>query len=619
MRIERLSIKTVTISIYAMVGVSSVLLSLLAGYYFKQAALDAQIKSLSRVIEVASQEVIREISAHTFDLGMKLGHHPQLIDVLKQPNDKERLSRIVEILNDPFINGFPGFAEINLVKLRLYTPDLELLVQSESGEKKLENHLPSYLAANIVQRKKIDRLKAIDALWYSPVGPLYSTLVPVGGLYAVGYLEVVVDPAFNLQDISRITKTPVKIFSITDIQPGMEMAMEGENQLPVAYTLHTSAGRPVFRIVGYEDVSVLLEEMGATQMVTTGGFILITLSILSLSLWMFHRFLFIPMDRLVDGMRQMSDWKRDVKVSKRGLREFATLADGFEKMAGQIRVRNSELERLLDLDESAILCFGEEGEAIYFNRAALKLFQYTEEEISQLDLDDLFPGAETINDPLQHATSDQVQHQQLVCLAKGGRQFVADAAVNPVIMSDGIRQTIVMQPISGDDGEKLTELLVSSMEQNEQRLQAVEASLETILELARVNPSHSAGNDTDVTLIDGHEQESDKQLLKERVVLVMHAALACWERDLGKNKLALAEESGIWPVYIDKSTPTTRTLDRYLHIESCPNHPRSKRVITTAEFVLQRMNRKATPLRTELQQALDGLRRLLSGLKDKST
>ncbi|MBW9265076.1 MAG: MEKHLA domain-containing protein [Candidatus Thiodiazotropha sp. (ex. Lucinisca nassula)] len=617
MRIESLSIKTVTVAIYVMVGIFSILLSLLASSYFKQAALDAQIKSLSRVMEVASQEVVREIGNHAFDLGMKLGHNSRLIDALKQPRVTEKISGVVEVLNDPFISGFAGFAKINLVKLRLYSLDLELLVQSDVGEQRLENHLPPYMAAKLVQGKKIDRLKAIDALWYSPVGPLFSTLVPVGGLRAVGYLEVVVDPVFNLPDVSRITKTPVKIFDITDINAAVGTELEDEKHLPVEYTLHTSLGRPVFKIVGYEDVSVLLQEMGFTQVITTAGFILITLSILLIALWMFHRFLFVPMDRLVDGMRQVADWKRDVHVSKRGLLEFATLAQGFERMAGQIRVRNSELERLLDLDDSAILCFGEEGETIYFNQVALKLFHYTQEEISQLDLADFFPGAETISELGQIYPPDQAHHRQLVCVTKDGRKFEADAVINPVSVSDGIRQTIVMRPISGDEGEKLTEMLVNSMEQNEQRLQAVEASLGTILELARVSSSDSAGPDADIQPVDGSDHEIERQLLKERVVLVMHSALACWEHDLGKTKLALAEESRIWPVYIDKSTPTTRTLDRYLNLDSCPNNPRSKRAIATAEFVLKCMNRKVTPQRTRLQQALDELRLLLSGLNNK--
>ncbi|MCU7944697.1 MAG: PAS domain-containing protein [Candidatus Thiodiazotropha sp. (ex Cardiolucina cf. quadrata)] len=616
MRIENLSIKTVTVFIYAAVGVLSVLLSMLASSYFKQAALNAQIKSLSRVMEVASQEVIREISGHAFELGMKLGHNSSLLDAMRVPDDKDNVAGIVEILNDPFLNGFPGFAEINLLKLRLYSMDLALLAQSEVGEKGLENHLPSYLAAKLVERKKIDRLKAIDALWQSPVGPLFSTLVPVGGLRAVGYLEVVIDPAFNLPEVSRITKTPVQILDITDVDTDEQSVAVGENHLPVSYTLHTSAGRPVFRIIGYEDVSVLLREMGFTQLTTTGGFILITLGILTIALWMFHRFLFAPMDRLVGGMRQIADWRREVHVDTKGLQEFATLAQGFENMAGQIRVRNNELERLLDLDDSAILCFAEDGEVIYLNRAALKLFRCTDDEVGQLDLMDLFPDAAVLSELGRHSP-EHPRHLQLVCTTRDGRQFEADAVINLVQMAGGVRLTLVMHPRSADAGEKLTELLVSSMEQNEQRLQAVEASLNTILELARGAPVPSIGDDRDVEHTDGAGQEIEKVLLKETVVRVMHAALACWERDIGKSKLDLAEESGIWPVYIDKSTPTTRTLDRYLHIESCPNNPRSKRVVATAEFVLKRMNRNSTAQRTGLQQALDELRVLLSGLNDR--
>ncbi|MEW8505748.1 MAG: hypothetical protein AB2598_03525 [Candidatus Thiodiazotropha sp.] len=617
MRIENISIKTLTVFIYAAVGVLSILLSMLASSYFKQAALNAQIKSLSRVMEVASQEVIREISGHAFELGMKLGHNPHLLNAMREADEQANVASIVGILNDPFINGFPGFAEINLVKLRLYTMDLELLAQSEVGETTLAPHLPPYLAAKLVERKKIDRLKAIDALWQSPVGPLFSTLVPVGGLRAVGYLEVVIDPAFNLPQVSRITKTPVQIVDITDADADAEAVMVDDEHLPVSYTLHTSAGRPVFRIVGYEDVSVLLREMGFTQVTTTGGFILITLGILTLALWMFHRFLFVPMDRLVSGMRQISDWRREVRVDTKGLREFTTLAQGFEDMAGQIRVRNSELERLLDLDESAILCIAEDGEVIYLNRAAVKLFRCADEEIDQLDLMDLIPDAEALSQ-LDRQSPEQPRQLQLACMARDGHQFEADAVINLVSMAGGVRLTLVMQPRSADADEKLTELLVNSMEQNEQRLQAVEASLDTILALARGGPDRPAGGDGDVGADDGAGQEVEKTQLKETVVRVMHAALACWERDLGKSKLDLAEESGVWPVYIDKSTPTTRTLDRYLHIESCPQNPRSKRVIATAEFVLKRMNRKSTAQRAGLQQALDELRHLLSGLNDRS-
>ena len=95
----------------------------------------------------------------------------------------------------------------------------------------------------------------------------------------------------------------------------------------------------------------------------------------------------------------------------------------------------------------------------------------------------------------------------------------------------------------------------------------------------------------------------------------MTLALACWERELEKSKLELAEQSGIWPVYIDKSTPTTRTLDKYLNIDSCPKNPRNKRVIDTAEFVLRLSPDAGTDSCKRLQAALDRFRELIAGVR----
>ena len=82
MKIESLSIKSSTIAIFSMIGAIAIVLSLFAGTYFKQAALDAQINSLSRVIEVSSHEMLNQLKSRTFDLGMKLGHNSELISAV---------------------------------------------------------------------------------------------------------------------------------------------------------------------------------------------------------------------------------------------------------------------------------------------------------------------------------------------------------------------------------------------------------------------------------------------------------------------------------------------------------------------------------------------------------
>jgi two-component system sensor histidine kinase ChiS len=122
------------------------------------------------------------------------------------------------------------------------------------------------------------------------------------------------------------------------------------------------------------------------------------------------------------------------------------------------------------------------------------------------------------------------------------------------------------------------------------------------------------GNIADLS-VTGRETATDKAMVRERAVKVMNLALACWEHDLGKSKLELAEDSGIWPVYIDKSTPTTRTLDKYLNLDICPKNPRSKRVVDTAEFVLRQVGNTGSPACEKLQAELDAYRQLVAGVK----
>jgi len=619
MRIEKLSIKAATISIIVMIGVVAIVLSLLAGSYFRQAALNEQVSSLARVIEVASHEVLRNLGEHTFDLGMILGHNRQLIAALNKTDSKSSSPDIVALLDDPFINGFVGFANINLVKVRVYSLDLELVAESSAGISGVKNHLPKHLATQITRRSRTERLKAIDALWLSGNAPLFSTLVPLGGLRSVGYLEVVVDPTFNLRQIGKITKTPISVITSADKKIDNNDNRIQENHLPVTYTLLTSGGKPAFKIVGYEDIRKLSKAMKQTQLVATSGFLLLTMGTLLFALWLFNKFLFVPLGQMVIDMKHIAHGKLDLVVNKKGLREFSIVADSFELMIDQVKLRANELERLLDLDGSAILRFGQDGEAIYFNKGAMDLFGYQENEIVGLFLGDLFSdeAMRLVTTPSAKAVElkNGPMSIQLDCTHKNGAAFKSDAIVNISVTKSGFDYTIVLNPAVNEKDAKLARFVANKFENSELRIRAVEESLNSILEIASNSQGVISGLGADDRLLKREARPEDsKSTLREQVVRVMQSALACWEHDLGKSKLDLAEESGIWHVYIDKSTPTTRTLDKYLHIDSCPNNPRSQRVTDTAEFVLKSTRSKRSTHRQKLQDELDAFRVSRSGI-----
>ena len=615
MRIEKLSIRLATVMIFLMIGIFAVILSLLAGAYFKQAALDAQMNSLSRVIEVATDEMLKGVRANTFDLGMRLAYSPELIEAFSGVQKNNDQAQILVLLDDPFINGFVGFQHINLEKIRVYNLQLEFVAESNRGVKGLDRKLDHHLVQQLSKLRGIDRLRTMDDLWMSSKGPLYSTLVPIGGLRILGYLEVIINPAHNLPEIGKITKTPVSVFSTTG-QPLNISEQDMKGFLPVKYTLLTSDGEPAYRIVGYENVDKLNQEMGATQIITTMGFLVLTVMVLLFALRLFQRFLFSPVSQMIVDMEQMAHGNLDLKVNKKGLKEFYILAEAFNLMADQVRVRTNELHdsqnrllQLLDLDNSAILCFGHKNDVVYFNKGASDIFGYANDEINDLEFSDLFAEDITL------LNTDDVLQTRMQCLTKDGRSFLSDAIINALSVMGESGFAVVLNSVSIHSDETTMDSVVGINQTAEQGMKEVEQSLKRILEIARNNPGLLLGVEgSELSEFQSLSSANDKLRLRQDAVNVMHSALACWEHDLDKSKLALAEESKIWPVYIDKSTPTTRTMDKYLHIDSCPKNPRCQRVVDTAEFVLKQLGDKQTAYQQKLLTELQVLRQSMSGV-----
>ena len=606
-----------------MIGIVAIVLSLFAGNYFRQSALNAQMGSLSRVIEVATQEMFKDVRGYTFDLGMKLGNSSELVNVLKNVDQAGSRENIVALLDDPFINGFVGFSNVNMVKLRIFDLNLDLLAESSMGMYDSGSEIASYLKDIINQRQGVERLKAVDGLWRSSYGPLYSMVVPVGGLRLTAYLEVIVDPVFNLPEIGKITKTPVSIFSVAGEPLNTNEQENISGFLPVEFNLLTSDGEPAFRIVGYENVDKLNGEMEKTKIVTISGFLLLSMMTLLFALWLLNRFLFVPVNRMIRDMKQMAKGDLDLEVNKTGLREFYMLAETFNSMANQVRMRTNDLSesqnrllQLLDLDDSAILYFDRDNDVVYFNKGATDLFGYPHDEMSDMDSKDLF--SDDVERLIKNSVLQKL-HVELQAVRNNGDNVNCNAVIHRLDIMGEHGFAVALTPVTNEQDGMSEFSSISRTGVREQRMDVVEQSLNSILEIAKNNPNLVIGPGGMGLLAAQYSEPDDvKSVLRERCVNLMSTALACWEHDLGKNKLDLAEESKIWQVYIDKSTPTTRTLDKYLNMDSCPKNPRCPRVIDTVEFVLKKMDPKSTSGRMKLQTLLEEFRMLTSGMKAKA-
>ncbi len=109
-------------------------------------------------------------------------------------------------------------------------------------------------------------------------------------------------------------------------------------------------------------------------------------------------------------------------------------------------------------------------------------------------------------------------------------------------------------------------------------------------------------------------QEEEKLVIEQirnAIFDIMNISLRYWELSYGKTKAALAEESGLWSIGLDKDSGCyrTRTLDRYLKISTIPKNPNYNNVLNTGAFVLRKCPHDYPDLekhlKTRMQQLMD--------------
>lgn len=353
MRIEHLSLKTLTVSILIVLGMVSIFLLFITTLYFRDAALKSQGQSLTRVMEVATQEVMKQLHVQVFNLGSSFQNRGELRAALLQLRNGGGETALREVLNDPLVHGFAGAASLDLVKMRVYDLDFRLLAQSEAGISGLAPQLTPLLLKQASGRSGAERLKALGAIWISPDGPLYSVLLPIGGMRLDAYIEVVVNPIFNLPAVAGMTRMPLTLYGATGaklFQSG-DMATGHDRQvLSVEYVLRAADGTVAYRLVGQDDVEQLNSDMARSGIIgVLGVVVLIGLSVM-IGLWFFKRFLFLPMRNMQSEMERSAQGDLSVTVGDNTLKEFHALAAAFNIMVRKVESNIQELQRLSSID-----------------------------------------------------------------------------------------------------------------------------------------------------------------------------------------------------------------------------------------------------------------------------
>ncbi|XHF85414.1 response regulator [Vibrio sp. HN007] len=265
------------------------------------------------------------------------------------------------------------------------------------------------------------------------------------------------------------------------------------------------------------------------------------------------------------------------------------------KAENELLATQKRLIEQLDGAPEAILCLQDEQEIRFANEAASVLFRRTAEQLKRSNAEEVI-ATKYLNSSQEHYCGD-------IEIFSGTQRLHVSGDIIRLPKSSGI-STMFIFDIDG--------------EVNTHRVRKLETAVEALSSYAfeggsdNLDKLKQLGDEFKGIADKATGNTKDKQtLIRETLVAAMTTALSYWEHTTGKTKFNFAEESGLWKVYLDRSTLQTRTLDKYLRVETVPKTPRWRTVLSSIDFILEHCHEESGQ-RKELEQIKQRLNRLVT-------
>jgi len=421
MWLNKISIKSLTITNLLAIGVAAIILSIIAGGTFRTAALEDETRILARIIKVASTEVITTLEMQSRDLGATTENDRPFRKAIKNIDKPENKEIVVTRLNDQFNQRFVTTGIIDLKKLRVYNKKLEIIAESTSGAKGLSQKLPNFIYQQAKNRKGGERLKAIGGTWAENGNAYYSVLVPVGGLRLRGYLEIVTNPGHNLSKIESMLTAPLKISNLNNEEQYTSKSWDTENpnMLIVDYQLLGADNAPVLNIEMMENVEIFNKKFDETQMFSVGSMALVIILAVVFSIFIFTRFVFTPLKKLMSNMERCAEGDLTVEVKQEGLSELQSLSLTLKSLVDSLNIQVSEIQgNIVNVSNSA-------GELSIITSETNQAIQQQQQETDQVATA-INEMSATVQEVATHAEEAAAAAQSADVATSEGKKVVED-------------------------------------------------------------------------------------------------------------------------------------------------------------------------------------------------
>ncbi|MGF1753562.1 response regulator [Vibrio makurazakiensis] len=254
--------------------------------------------------------------------------------------------------------------------------------------------------------------------------------------------------------------------------------------------------------------------------------------------------------------------------------------------------------RLLEQLESApeaIICIRDDQRIRFANEAATKLFRRSQEQLKRSTADEII-APKYLNVEQPHYCGE------IDIYVEDTRQHISSDILK-LPDGSGLQSMYIFNVGGGINASRINNLETAVEALSSYAFEGDKDKLQLLKELG--------GEFTRIADKAAGEGKNKHDIMREVLVDAMTSSIEYWESVTGESKFKFAEQSGLWRVYLDRSTLQTRTLDKYLRVETLPKTPRWRTVLNSIEFILEHC-KEQSPERSHIEALRDKLQKLLT-------
>lgn len=353
MKFSDFSIRTILGFVIAMMGLMALILTWVSGSIHQDLIFNSQQTMMKEVIRVEVKERLNDLSEISQDLGLALQSSEKFQNALKAKDKKT----LVKLLNNQFHQYFVTAGVIKLEQLVLWDKDFSLIQESTEGSVFFTGHQKTIcpgLYNRIKNRTGAQRFKILDTLCTYANQPIYTVLVPVGGLRLKGYIMVVTDPTHNLLALESNLGMPLslQLKNKKIIFKSISWPSNEKHSLISNYSLSSSTGSYVLSILTAQNISELSQSIQRARLEVLWITGIGTFFIMLLAIFIMRNTMLKPLNRLTNKLHNLHIDKSSIgdQLEVTGTKEIYEITKGFNDMSLRLSTLYQSLENLAYTD-----------------------------------------------------------------------------------------------------------------------------------------------------------------------------------------------------------------------------------------------------------------------------